>query len=286
MQPRCCRVTVQMSSNPSLLEVQRALHRAIVDGDKEVLQAILASDSMAIFNAIDIYRNTIRYTLVRAMRLSYPVVQKLVGEEFFEDTIEHFLRQHWPHSACLDDFGSEFAQFLESFEPASGLTYLADVARLEWAVHRALHAPQVPVLQLQRLTQLETDQCAFVCFAANPSLHLTIVDTPADVIWRAVLEQDERALASIEVTRAPRYLLVQRSQDGGAEVSCMAEGEWRFLRALSLGDVLEQALEELRKSAPASDLDRVLAHHLAAGRFCDFSLKTPDTDSAALRILS
>lgn len=275
-----------MSSNRSLLEVQRALRRAIMDGDTEVLQGVLATDAMAIADAIGIYRNTIRWTLGRALRFSYPAVHKLVGAEFFDSAVGQFLPGHWPQSACLNDFGADFGRFLDSFGPARDLIYLPDVARVEWAVHQALHAPGASPLCLERLLELEGDQSAAVCFTANPSLRLITVGTPADLIWRAVLKQDERALASIEVTRAPRYLLVQRNSDGGAEVSAMAEAEWRFLQALTSGVTLEQALQQFRDTSPLFDLDRVLAHHLVTGRFTDFSLGSLWADSAALQKLN
>lgn len=275
-----------MSSNLSLLEVQRALRRAIVDGDTEPLQAVLANDAMAIADAVGIYRNTIRWTLTRALRLSYPAVHKLVGTEFFEGVAEQFSLRHWPQSACLDDFGADFGQFLDTFGPARGLTYLPDVARLEWAVHQALHAPRARELSLERLLQLKNDQRPAVRFSAHPSLRLVAVDTPADTIWRAILEQDESALVGIEVTRAPRYLLVQRDPNGGAEVLALAQGEWKFLQALSFGVALEPALQEFHDTSPGADLDHVLARHLAAGRFTDFSLGMDCGDFAVLRTLN
>lgn len=275
-----------MSSNHLLLEVQRAFRRAIVDGDTESLQAVLATDAMAIAEAVGIYRNTIHWTLTRALRLSYPAAHKLVGAEFFEGAVKEFLLRHWPQSACLEDFGNDFCQFLDTFGPAGDLTYLPDVARLEWAVHQTLQAPRARKLSLEPLLELEEDQCAAVCFTAHPSLRLIAVGTPADAIWRAVLEQDDQALASIEVTRTPRYLLVQRDPDGGAEVSALAEGEWKFLQALSSGAALEQALQEFRRTSPAVNLDHVLAHHLAAGRFSHFSVRMDCADSAVLRTLN
>ena len=275
-----------MSSNLWLLEVQRALRRAIVDGDTEPLQGVLATDAMAIADAVGIYRNTIRWTLTRALRLSYPAVHKLVGAEFFEGVAEQFSLRHWPRSACLDDFGAAFGQFLDTFGPARGLTHLPDVARLEWAVHHALHAPRARELSLERLLQLENNQRPAVRFNAHPSLRLIAVDTPADTIWRAILEQDESALVGIEVTRAPRYLLVQRDPNGGAEVSALAQGEWKFLQALSFGVALEPALQEFHDTSPGADLDHVLARHLAAGRFTDFSLGMDCGDFAVLRTLN
>ncbi|HYA65652.1 MAG TPA: DNA-binding domain-containing protein, partial [Burkholderiaceae bacterium] len=98
-----------MSKSPSLLDVQRTLQRAIVDGDDAPLKDLIAQDPSAIAGAIDIYRNTIRWTLARSLRLCYPAVHRLVGAEFFEGAVEQFLQDYWPESACLNDFGEDLA---------------------------------------------------------------------------------------------------------------------------------------------------------------------------------
>jgi hypothetical protein len=40
---------------------------------------------------LDIYRNTFLLTLTKALRLCFPVVQKLVGDEFFEGAAQVFI---------------------------------------------------------------------------------------------------------------------------------------------------------------------------------------------------
>jgi len=270
-----------MSNSPSLLELQRALHRAIVCEDDAALVGAIATDALAIPNAIAIYRNTVRWTLTRALCLSYPAVNRLVGTEFFEGAVDAFLQRHWPVSACLNDFGGDFAAFLESFAPAAELSYLPDVAQLEWAVHQALHAPEATALELERLQQLNDVQRGAVCFVAHPSLRLVAVQTPADSIWRAVLERDEQKLTSIDTTVGPAWLVVQRAPDGGAEVSSVPESEWRLLEALSSGVRLEQALLSFCDASPGVDIDHALAQLLALGRFTDFFLERSPVDSGA-----
>jgi len=44
-------------------------------------------------------------------------------------------------AAALAEYGDGFADFLAGFAPAQSLPYLADVARLEWAINAAYHAP-------------------------------------------------------------------------------------------------------------------------------------------------
>ena len=101
---------------PTLLEIQRAMRRSLVQGDSTAVSAMLAARISP--DRLDIYRNTFLLTLTRALRLCFPVVQKLVGEEFFEGAAQIFVAEHPPRSAWLDQYGSAFPDFLHAFSPA------------------------------------------------------------------------------------------------------------------------------------------------------------------------
>ena len=122
-------------------------------------------------------------------------------------------------------------------------------------------------LRLGRLAALTEDEQAHVFFTPHPSAALVRADHPADSIWRAVLAQDDAALAAIDPASGPVWLLVQRTECG-VEVTRLSEAAWRFTEALFAGRPLHSALEE----APGAEASALLAEHLAAGRFAAFSV--------------
>ena len=255
---------------PSLLELQRAMRASLVVHDDRGVSAHVVPGTFAPGERLDIYRNTFASVLTAALDLSYPAVRRLVGAEFFEGAVRIFIEAHPPTGACLDDYGEAFPSFLSEFEAASSLAYLADVAWLEWAVNRALHAPDAEPLDPQRLAALAEADRARVRFAPHPSVSLVRTDHPADLIWRAVLDEDDAALSAIDPGEAPAWLLVQRLP-GGVEVRRMSEAAWKFTSALCAGRTLADALDEARDFNAAS----LLAEHLAAGCFGDFSVTQP-----------
>jgi len=101
----------------------------------------------------------------------------------------------------------------------------------------------------------------------HPSVSLLSADCPIDAIWRAVLAQDEMALAAIDLAAGPVWLLVQRLATG-VEVARVDEGPWRFAAELFAGRPLGTTLS----SAGNLDAPSLLAEHIAAGRFIAFSL--------------
>lgn len=252
---------------PSLLELQRAVCRSVLARDDAGAAAYVVADGIEPAARLGIYRNTFASVLTNALRLSYPAVHRLVGAECFEGAVRLFIEEQPPRCADLDEYGVDFSEFLAQFSPVAALAYLPGVAQLEWVVSRALHAQDAEPLDVTRLAALTEDEQAHVCFAPHPSVGMVRADHPADTIWRAVLDQNDAALASIDLASGPVWLLVQRAE-AGVDVNRLSEAAWRFTVALLAGHPLHRALEEAR----CADAQALLAEHLAAGRFTGFSL--------------
>ena len=266
---------------PSLHEMQRAFGRSLVELKDDAGAIHIVGDGLAPERRLAVYRNTLDGNLSNALRLSYPAVHRLVGAEFFEGAARLFAHEQPPRAAYLDEYGAEFPEFLAQFPPAAPLAYLTDVARLEWAVTRALHAPDVAPLDAERLVGLAPADHERVRFVAEPSITLLSPNYPVDEIWRAVLAHDDAALGAIDLTAGPVWLLVQRYATG-VEVTRIDEPAWRFSKALFAGHPLGTALE----NAIGTDAPILLAEHIAAGRFVAYGLAEPTAGQTVLEHLS
>lgn len=252
---------------PSLLDVQHAIRRSIVERDDGEILPFVVDDGLDPRQRLAVYRNTYASTLTSTLRLTYPAVDCLVGVAFFDGASQVFTHQQPPRCANLDEYGEGFADFLGNFTPAAALPYLADVARLEWAVNVARHADDAEPLDARRLACLAQVDHDRVHFVAHPSIGLLRVEYPADEIWRAVLARDDAVLAAIDAGARPRWLLVER-MTSGIEVACIDESAWRFASQLFAGRPLAVARQAVSDIAAPT----LLAQHLAAGRLVAFDL--------------
>lgn len=267
------RVRVRAQPEParrSLYELQRQFAAALFEMQAQGPQSDLAAELGVDPLLLAIHRNTASATLTAALALNFPAVRAIVGADFFEAAAGEFLRTRAPASACLNDYGDEFPPFLAQFAPAASLNYLADVARLEWAVSRALHAADEPALELGSLAALAPERMPFVSFEVHPAMSVLHLESPADAIWRAVLSADDAAMAALETT-AEVWLLVARAADG-VQVQRLDASLGAFAQRLCAGDCLQAALDG---SLAPGELQTALAEHLASGRLTGWHVHEP-----------
>src|SRR5579872_2355891 len=267
MRPRarmpCCR-GCKRKIMPTLLETERAFAAALRSGDAAQCAGLLAARTVAPEDALQIYRNTFVSGAVRALSLSFPAVVRLTGDEFFSACAEQFVAASPPVSGCLDDYGAGFAEFVAGFEPLSALPYVADVAKLEWAVASALHAADMPVLDAAGFAAAPIAPERLI-LKPHPSLSLVRTQYPADAIWRAVLARDDAAMAAIDLTTGPVFLLVSRNADG-VQVCRTTKAGFTFLSWLCAGASFADSFD----AAPSEDIPLLFAESFVMGRFTGY----------------
>lgn len=91
----------------------------------------------------------------RALLSVYPVVAALIGHVNFAWLARDLWHAHSPQQGDLAQWGGALPDFLDQSTQLSDTPYLGDVARAEWALHRAAGAPDTlpDLASFARLTQ-------------------------------------------------------------------------------------------------------------------------------------
>ena len=185
-----------------------------------------------------VYRNNVAVSLTEALEAAFPIVRKIVGEEFFRAMAGVFLRAHPPTSPVLMFYGEEMPAFLASFPPVAQLGYLPDVARLELALRAAYHAADAQPVGPEALTAGADLMSARITLA--PALRVIRSRWPLHGIWRANAEDGApkpgRTPEDVLVTRPGFDPLVSPLPPGGADfIARLAQGETLAAAALAPG---------------------------------------------------
>ena len=122
---------------PDLATHQHAFARALRDRNNDSIAPLLTTDAASSARRLGIYRANSIAGATKALVAAYPVIAEVVGSEFFDALARAYWHGVPSRSGDLGDYGDTFASFLVDFEHVADMPWLADLARLEWAVHRA-----------------------------------------------------------------------------------------------------------------------------------------------------
>jgi hypothetical protein len=210
---------------------------ALLDAALGVPAEVAAHNAAVPARRFAVYRNNVMAGLVKALQQRFPVVEKLVGGEFFAGMAREFVIAQPPRSPQLASFGDEFSGFIAAFEPARELPYLADVARLEAARTRAYHAEDATPLHADAFAALDPDKLPDLRIDLHPSVEIVRSPYPIVTIW--AMNSGELPLGPI-ADFCGQDALVARPQLE-VEVRGLPPGGAAFLLALAAGSPLGKA---------------------------------------------
>jgi hypothetical protein len=236
----------------SLGELQRAVLHAVLGRGDAAAAVSVAADGLGANARLGIYRHHVFTTLTAALAAAFPVVCRLVSEPFFAYAADRYIRHDPPSGPCLFEYGATFAAFLGAFAPCQGLPYLADVARLEWAMNRALHAPDRAPLEASALRAQAPAVTGDEIFALDPSLSLVASPWPVDRIWRANQPGPEDE-ATVDLAAGGIAIEVRRLGDD-VGFRRLDRGVFAFREALAEGRRVSEAVGRALAADEAFDL--------------------------------
>ena len=218
--------------------------------------------------AIEVYRNNYRGNLHDTLVGIYPVIEQLVGEAFFRRLTRAYIEQHPSCSGNLYHYGELMAAFIETFTPAQQLVYLADVAALEWACHRAHNAEDAALLEISGLAQVSPEQYSQLILFVHPACHLLRSRYPIATIWHAH-QPDAPDDFQIDLDSGANNALVFRRNDE-VQVSELAEAEADWLTSIQSGGLLSVATVSTLDKYPEFDLQTCLVTLASQEIFTNF----------------
>ena len=191
----------------------------------------------------NVQRNNVAISLIDALAAVYPAVQRITGVDFFRAMARSHIRATPPSSPLLFEYGRDFPAFIEKYEYASLMPWLADTARIERAWLDAYHAANAEPLAPAALAAVPREKLADLVFITHPATQIVRSRFSAVTIVAANRSTDpvDRIDASMPedglITRPDFDVVLRRLPPGGAT----------FIESLmsrrSLGEAAASALE-------------------------------------------
>ncbi|MFZ0570530.1 MAG: DNA-binding domain-containing protein [Rhodomicrobium sp.] len=258
------------ADSDGLLELQAGFARALLERGEAAPRGLIRSTRFGV------YRNNVFASLTAVLRSRYPVIERLVGEEFFKAAAGLFIAAHPPSTPVLIEYGERFPAFLESFDPARGVPYLADVARLEWLRHTAFHAADRKPLTAQSLAPVPPEEAATLTFKLHPSVGLIASPYPIVSVWETnAYDAEVRAIGP----GFPGEAALAVRPELEVTVLRLDPAEYAFTAALEGGANLGDAAA-IASALDSFSLAQALSKLIAAGAFAGFTSQKGDLHHA------
>lgn len=240
-------------------DLQRAFAGAVLDPGSAVPAPVSRKAGGVPSRRFAVYRNNVYASLIDVLAGRFPVLARLVGEEFFRAMARAYIEREPPRSAVLIRYGASFPDFVARFPPAASVPYLADMASLEYAWHAAYHAEDAVPLPLGELARA-VDGAEDAVLTLHPSLGVVRSLYPIVSIFELNTQDGEVPATRLEggedalVVRPRLEVEIRRLPPGGAS----------FILALKEKKTLGEAAAVALKDAPSFELEANLAGLIAS----------------------
>lgn len=232
-----------------------------------LLQALAGQTDHA-FNprGLQVYQANRAVLAERTLASTYPVIAQLIGQTSFEPLARHFWQQHPPQRGDMGQWGEQLPEFLATLPQLTDEPFLADVARIEWALHRAASTPDAMLDASSFALMSGADDAPPVSLVLSPGVCTLASPYPVVSIINAHLTGQpslEDAAAMLRQGKG-EHALVWR-QGFKPRVRALGEAEFRLVAALETGLSLDVALNHASNIEPAFDFNTWLAQAVQTG---------------------
>lgn len=256
---------VVVSTNDGLAATQEDFAAALFDRS-QADRAIRLFSGEHSSHRLALYRGNQFTAWEKALSGAYPVIQMLVGDEFFGGLSREFGIAVPSSSPDLNEFGAGFADFLEDFPHVADYPYFPDVARLEWALHRAHYAHSAEPVSANFVLELPPAQMANARVQFHPACSLFASRWSVVQIWQAHQADDDVSLPE-RVDQVSHALILRPRWK--ALVLPLEPASHAALAHLADGGDLGSALQAAMVIDPDFDSVAQLRHWLDNGVFTE-----------------
>jgi len=216
---------------------------------------------------VDIYRRAYAARLIECLADDYPAVAHVLGASAFEMTCRAFIASNPPPSASLNFYGAPFAAFCGAPGRLPEGGFVAELARLEWALVEVIHADAEMTLDPTKLAAATEDERPRLRLVPSPALRVLRCDYPVHRYYQQFVEH---AAVGVPERVACGVAVCRRGDD-----------VWRFglepvwldlLERIRDGAPLESALGALEGAGDGEALQRTFSEWVSAGFFADVAM--------------
>ncbi len=164
---------------------QQMLMRALRRDDAALQGWVRAPARASAAQGVAAYRSNAGALAERALGSACPTIAALIGAESFAALARHFWHEHPPVRGDVGEWGEALPTFIADSEQLASEPYLADCARLDWAVHVATRAADANAAWPPALGALATTEPSQLRLQLEAGAAVVESRWPIVTVWQA-----------------------------------------------------------------------------------------------------
>lgn len=214
-----------------LAELQNNFIKGIYSQNNQAILAEIKESKIDKKELLEIYRNNILSNLTSALRITYSLIYKKIGEKKFEKIAHDFIMSNPSSSGNLDDYHPNFSQFLKSSELKNN-DFLSELANFEWLLHLSSLAANGIGINVENLQKLPETKLFEIKFKLHPSCFVIKVNHDLISIYKGNNKKIKKQ-NNILINRATGEIIPE----------ILSDKEFSFLQAALEGKTLYEIYE-------------------------------------------
>jgi len=170
----------------ALMHLQNKFQSYLINSDCDINADIEETKKVSAITRLQIYGDAYQSRLIEALASNYPILQKYLGDESFQELALHYIDEHPSTFRSIRWFGDQFENFLQKHnEP-----YLAELSKLEWRMTLTFDASDREIIDMTAVMQIPPDDWGMMQFTPHPSVYLLDFQWNVIQIWRSLSEDN------------------------------------------------------------------------------------------------
>jgi len=254
---------------------QQQFINCLLSPGQENLQNIFMGNPQSLDSRFSIYRNNVIVGLINALEDKFPVCLRLLGGDNFRQLAKEYIGDNLPSSPVMFEYGKSFSKYISSNEIIKQAPYLPDVAKLEYSIGEAYHAPNSPFITLSDFEEFGAAKLFNSRVTLHPSVSCFHTSYPIVEIWKT--NSYDQEVKSITILNAEDVLVSRPNFE--VMIESLPVGAVSFINQLSDGKLMSEAVAIVNDMNINFDLTKCLQIMMRSGVIANISFCGQEEDS-------
>lgn len=180
----------------------------LFDPSEDIADLVVSTARVSSAVRVRVYAESYRLRLVGAMRIDFPALYALLGDETFDRLGRAYIDAYPSHHFSIRWFGGHLSRFLAEAAPYCERPDLSELAAFEWALSEAFDAADTTSVADGELAALPAAAWPQMRLRLHPSVRRIDLRTNVPLLWKAITEGRPRP--STEISEYPLGWLIWR----------------------------------------------------------------------------